>query len=75
MFTSADPLERLSAFEDHEFRYSTELVQFPGWKIVNGYEKENPTYQYLLILKQDSLLDYKKIVSKVTMKELKSHYG
>ena len=65
---------KITAPEDHLYKYSTELAIFPGWKIVNGYEKENPLYQYLLSLKNDSILDYKKVTSKVTMKDLKSHY-
>ena len=65
---------KITAPEDHCYKYSTELVVFPGWKIVNGYEKENPIYHYLLSLKQDIILDYKKIVSKVSLKDLKSHY-
>jgi DNA topoisomerase I len=55
-----------------EYRYSTELVVFPGWKVVAGYEIENPIYEYLRNLK--SVISYKKIVAKVTVKELKSHY-
>lgn len=63
--TITAPLEK-------EYRYSSEQVVFPGWKIVEGYEEENPIYSYLKQLK--SIESYKKIVSKVSVKELKMHY-
>lgn len=62
----------ISAPEEREYRYSSEEVVFPGWKAVAGYETENPIYQYLKTLK--SIDTYKKIIAKVTVKELKSHY-
>ena len=65
----------ITAPETHSYRNTEELVIFPGWKIVGGYDKENPTYNYLLTIKNGSVTEYKKINSKVTMKELKSHYN
>jgi len=65
---------KISAPEENEYRYSTEQVVFPGWKIVGGYEKENPLYEYLKSLKKNSIMEYKSVVSKVTVKELKNHY-
>ena len=62
----------ISAPQKHEYRYSTEQVVFPGWKAVAGYEEENPMYAYLKTLKK--VESYKKIVAKVTLKELKQHY-
>lgn len=56
------------------YRYSTEQVVFPGWKAVDGYEKESPSFTYLQTLKQGTILPYKKIVSKVGLKNSKSHY-
>jgi len=56
------------------YRYSTEQVVFPGWKIVDGYEKESPSFTYIQTLKQGTILPYKKIVSKVGLKNSKSHY-
>jgi DNA topoisomerase-1 len=56
------------------YRYSTEQVVFPGWKAVDGYEKESPTFTYLQTLKSGSVLPYKKITSKVGLKNSKSHY-
>ena len=65
---------KISAYDSNEFRYSTEQVVFPGWKVVGGYEAENPLFTYLKTLKKDSTLEYKKITSKVTLKDLKMHY-
>lgn len=62
----------ISAPQKHEYRYSTEQVVFPGWKAVAGFEEENPMYAYLKTLKK--VESYKKIVAKVTLKELKQHY-
>jgi DNA topoisomerase-1 len=64
---------KITAPEETVYKYSTEQVVFPGWKIVNGYEETNKDYAYLRKLKSQ-IMDYKKIISKVTMKDLKSHY-
>ena len=64
----------ITAPEEHIYKYSTEQVVFPGFKIVAGYEKENKDYSYLQTIKNNTTLDYKKITSKVSMKDLKSHY-
>lgn len=59
---------------EYEYKYNTEQVVFPGWKKVMGYEEECKEYAYLKTIKQDSIINYNKITSKMTMKELKSHY-
>ena len=64
----------VSAPEEHTYKYSTEQVVFPGFKIVAGYEKENEEYAYLQTIKNKMVIDYKKITSKVSMKDLKSHF-
>jgi DNA topoisomerase-1 len=64
----------LSAPDEHTYRYSSEQVVFPGWKAVAGYDDESPDYAFLQTIKKESVLDYKSIVSKVTLKELKQHY-
>jgi len=60
--------------ESHEYRYSTEQVVFPGWKAVAGYEKVNEDFTYLQTLRKNAIIEYKKITSKVSMKDLKTHY-
>ena len=64
----------ITAHEGKQYRYSTEKVVFPGWKAVAGYEEDNPIYEHLLSLKKNAVVEYKKVESKVSMKELKSHY-
>ena len=60
--------------QKHKYTYKPELVQFPGWKIVAGYEKENPIYTYLIELKEKKLLHYHQIYSKLTLSKLTTHY-
>jgi DNA topoisomerase-1 len=64
----------LTAPESNEYKYTTELIEFPGWKAVDGYEKENPNYNYLQNIKKNCIIPYNKIKATVTMNELKSHY-
>ena len=61
--------------EEYLYKNTEELVIFPGWKIVAGYEKENSVYAYMISLKNNTIVNYNKITSKVTMKDLKSHYN
>ncbi len=63
----------ISAPDEHQYRYSCEEVIFPGWKVVGGYDEENPTYRYLLTLKEQ-VIPYNKITAKITVKDTKSHY-
>jgi len=65
---------KISAPMEHDYKYSSELVEFPGWKIVKGYDKENPEFQFLQSIKNKVIVNYNKIVSKVSIKDLKSHY-
>jgi DNA topoisomerase-1 len=68
----------INAYDGGKFKYKSELVDFPGWKIVSKKHAEeiktdNKEYQYLQIIKQ-GLIPYKKMVSCVTIKGTKSHY-
>jgi DNA topoisomerase-1 len=63
------------AFQNTKFTYKSELIDFPGWKIVTKkYSTENKEYQYLQTIKQNSVIQYKKICAKVTIKGSKQHY-
>jgi DNA topoisomerase-1 len=69
----------ISAFQDTKFTYTSELIDFPGWKIVskkyaNEIKPENKEYQYLQQIKQNSVIPYKKMCAKVTIKGSKQHY-
>lgn len=65
----------ISGPENTKYTYSSELIDFPGWKIVeNKFSRDNKEYQYLQTIKKDSSIPYKKISSKVTIKGSKMHY-
>jgi DNA topoisomerase I len=64
---------KISAPENKYYRYSAEENIFLGWKVVQGIEEEK-YYNYLQLIKEGTI-DYKKIVSKQTLKDLKSHYS
>jgi len=64
----------LTASKNNEYKYTTELIEFPGWKAVDGYEKENPSYNYLQNIKKNSIIPYIKMKATVTMNDLKSQY-
>ena len=65
----------ISAPYKNKYSYISELIDFPGWKIVeNKFSRDNPTYQYLQTIKQNTTIEYKKICSNVTIKGLKMHY-
>ena len=55
------------------YKHSEELVNFPGWLIVRGYNKENELFTFLKSL-QNQPVEYNKIYSKENLKNLKTHY-
>ena len=63
---------------ESEFVYKVEQSIFLGWQIVENVKRESDkvdsSYQYILSLKQNASMPFKKIDSKFTMHELKSHY-
>jgi DNA topoisomerase-1 len=65
----------ITAPKKSKYSFTSELIDFPGWKIVeNKFSRDNKDYQYLQTIKKDSSIPYKKIYSKVTLKGTKSHY-
>jgi DNA topoisomerase-1 len=73
----------VSAPENLKYSYTSEVIDFPGWKIVeNKFSRakpgasplENKEYQYLQTIKKDTPITVKKICAKVTMKGSKLHY-
>jgi DNA topoisomerase-1 len=66
---------KISAPFETEFIYKTEQPIFLGWLIVEKPKNTNEDiYQYFINLKQNISLKPKKIESKFTINELKSHY-
>ena len=65
----------ISAFHDNRFVHTSELIDFPGWKIVaKKYPVENKDYHYLRQIKPNAPIQYKKVCAKVTIKGSKQHY-
>jgi DNA topoisomerase-1 len=65
----------ISAYNSTKFTYSSELIDFPGWKIVSKkYSNENKEFYFFQTIKQNDTIPYKKIYSRVTIKGLKHHY-
>lgn len=62
----------ITAPQKHIYKYSTELNIFPGWKIIQGIEIDK-FYYYLLKIKETNI-DYNQIISKESLKDLKTHY-
>jgi DNA topoisomerase-1 len=65
---------------EYKYTFSSELMDFPGWKIVSqknikDAEKSSKEYNYLRNIKQGIEVKYKKITSSVTIKNLKNHYN
>jgi DNA topoisomerase I len=66
----------IDVYDDYKFQHKSEQVIFPGWRIVeNRYEPISKDYQYLLTIKSGAKMKPKKIESKFTIIELKSHYS
>ena len=65
----------ISAFQNAKFTYTSELIDFLGWKIVaKKYSTENKEFHYLQQIKPNSVIPYKKICGKITVKGSKPHY-
>jgi len=66
---------KINAFQNNHFSYTSEQIDFPGWKIVtNKNIEDSKEYHYLQTITQGFNIIYKKMISKVTIKNTKSHY-
>lgn len=70
---------KITAANNSVFSNTSELVDFPGWKIVsqkykNEISSENKEFQYLQTIKQNQEVPYKKVLSKMTLTNTKNHY-
>lgn len=65
----------ITASLENKYSYTSEIIDFPGWKIVKKkYDTENKEYHYLLTIKQNYEIRYKKVQSKLTLANTKMHY-
>jgi len=66
---------QIQTYNNLFFNYTSELINFPGWKIVKKkYSTDNKEFQYLQTIKQNNNIKYNKMMSKVTLKNIKMHY-
>jgi DNA topoisomerase-1 len=59
---------------NYKYKYTSEQIIFAGWKIVKNAQEDDETFNYLLSIKQNSEIKYRKIIAEETIKQLPSHY-
>jgi len=65
----------LTGLDNTRFSYRSEQIYFPGWMIVaKKYKEESKEYNYLRMARENELVPYKKMCSKVILKGLKQHF-
>ena len=65
----------ITAAQNTKFTYTSEITDFPGWTIVHTKSsKVSNEYQYLQQIKPNTVVPYKKMVSKMNFTGLKQHY-
>lgn len=75
-------LVKITAPQKYEYSYCCESIVFLGWKLIAYNNNKNSAidpvktmaYEYLPKI-TNKILPYKKIVSKLTLKAIKSHHG
>ena len=66
---------KITSINDTYYTYNEDNFTFLGWKIVqNEKSKDKTHYLFLKQLKMNSLIQYKKITSKCTPKNMKQHF-
>jgi DNA topoisomerase-1 len=63
----------ISAPNNFLYKNNQEQIIFPGWLLVKGFIKDNHIYNYLFSLREQEV-EYSKILSNQSLKNLKSHY-
>ena len=65
----------ITGYMNTHYTHSSELIHFPGWKIVSQkYSTENKEYHYLQTIKPGGVIPYKKMIAQVAVKNVKHHY-
>jgi DNA topoisomerase-1 len=62
-----------------KYIYNSQIINFLGWQVIKNrekkLEKEEKNYVFLLQLKQNSILPFKKIISTMKITDIKQHYS
>ena len=66
-------MTKISAPLESLYKYSCEEIIFLGWKIIDTSQLENPIFNLLKSIKNNSEIDYNKITAKNALKSMKSH--
>jgi DNA topoisomerase-1 len=65
----------VSAPFSNKYVYSSEMVDFPGWKrMEDKFAKDSNEYAYLQMMQKEIPIQVKKTISSITMVEQKLHY-
>jgi len=68
----------ITAAQNAKFTYTSERIDFPGWTIAiaksSKVKPETNEYQYLQQIKPNTVVPYKKMVSKMNFTGIKQHY-
>ena len=65
----------ITAYNKNLFKYKSEQISFPGWKIVSNKIEDNKIYNFLKNSKSETMIDYHKIISESILKNNKNHYS
>lgn len=63
----------ISAPFDLKYKHCEEEIKFPGWMVIRGFDSDNPLFKYIQSL-QKTVIEYNKIISKMSLKKQKTHY-
>jgi DNA topoisomerase-1 len=64
----------ISSVNNLYYTYTSENINFPGWKIVTKKYSNDKEYQFLQTIKQNTGFSYKKIISNTIITGTKHHY-
>ncbi len=65
----------ITAYASAKFTHTSELIDFPGWKIVKKkYSSDNKEYHHLQAITRDTIIPYKKMCSRVAVRGAKLRY-
>ena len=67
----------ITAPEGREYRHSVERTEFAGWRIVANAPSDDsvPRWSLLQAIVPDSVIKYNKLLSRMHLRDLKSHYS